>query len=69
MFSFSLNSIASVPLDEIDLLTFTTSAIVHAADDATVIENLDSLPALCASVRSIAGGKPLSSAPAPSACA
>lgn len=46
------------PLDEIDLLTFTTSAIVHAADDATMIENLDSLPALCASVRSIAGGRP-----------
>jgi len=46
------------PVDDIDLVTFTTTAILHAGDDATVIENLASLPSLTASVRQIANGKP-----------
>jgi len=46
------------PLEDIDLVTFTTTAILHAGDDATVIENLASLPSLTASVRHIASGKP-----------
>jgi len=46
------------PLDTIDLVTFTTTAILHAGDDATVIENLASLPSLTASVRDIADDKP-----------
>jgi len=46
------------PANDIDLVTFTTTAILHAGDDATVIENLASLPSLTASVRQIAGDKP-----------
>jgi len=46
------------PLENIDLLTFTTTAILHAGDDATVIENLASLPSLTATVRHIAADKP-----------
>lgn len=59
MFSFftELNR-KQPPLDGIDLLTFTTAAIFHAGDDATVIENLESLPSLTASARHIAGHRP-----------
>ena len=32
------------PLDEIDLMGFTTAAIVHAGDDRTMMENLEALP-------------------------
>lgn len=51
------------PLDEIDLVTFTTAAIFHAGDDATVIENLESLPSLTASARHIAGHRPFVAGP------
>ena len=46
------------PLEDIDLLTFTTSALVHAGDDRSASETLESLPYLCASVAALAGGKP-----------
>ena len=47
------------PAALLDTLTFCTSAIVHAADDITVMENLATLPAIFASAQQIAEGKPL----------
>ena len=46
------------PLEDIDLLTFTTSALVHAGDDRSASETLESLPYLGASVVALAGCKP-----------
>jgi D-apionolactonase len=40
-------------------LTFGSSAIVHAADDASVLETLEAWPDILASAREIAAGKPL----------
>jgi hypothetical protein len=46
------------PVGETDYLTHTTSAIVHAADDRSVMESLEALPYVLASVRAIAETKP-----------
>jgi len=46
------------PLEDLDLVSFTTCPIVHAGDDRTVMENLESLPAIAASVRAFIGDKP-----------
>ena len=46
------------PLDLIDFVTFCTTPNVHAGDDRSVMETLESLPAVAASVREIIGGKP-----------
>jgi D-apionolactonase len=51
------------PLDEIDLVSFTTGALVHAGDDHSVMEGLESLPAIAASARAIAGNLPLAVGP------
>lgn len=45
------------PLDDIEAVTFSTSAIIHAADDQSVMETLEALPAVMASARAIAGGR------------
>ncbi|MEC5292264.1 hypothetical protein VSX64_16645 [Aurantimonas sp. C2-6-R+9] len=45
------------PLQDLDLVGFTTSAIVHAGDDRTVMQNLESLPFVAASARAIAGDR------------
>jgi len=37
------------PLDQLDLVSFTTSALVHAGDDISAMEGLESLPAIAAS--------------------
>ncbi len=47
----------------LDFLTFSTSPIVHAADDLSVMESLEALPAVIASVRAIAGEKPFAVGP------
>ena len=47
------------PLRYLDLVGFTTSALVHAGDDISVMEGLEPLPAITASAREIAGGHPL----------
>jgi hypothetical protein len=47
------------PADLLDLVTFTTSAIVHAGDDRSVMESLEALPSIAESARFIAGGKPI----------
>jgi D-apionolactonase len=46
------------PLDLIDFVTFSTSAIVHAADDRSVMETIEALPDIAASARAIAGSLP-----------
>ena len=45
------------PLDMLDSVSFTTSAIVHAGDDRSVTESLESLPHIARSVRAIVHGK------------
>jgi len=47
------------PLEALDLVTFTTSPLVHAGDDRSVAESLEALPAVFASARAIAGDRPL----------
>jgi hypothetical protein len=51
------------PLAEIDLVSFTTSALVHAGDDHSVMEGLESLPAIAASALAIAGKLPIAVGP------
>ena len=46
------------PLDLLDFVTFTTSAIVHAADDRSVMETIEALPDVAASARAIVGSLP-----------
>jgi hypothetical protein len=46
------------PVGLLDLVTFTTSALVHAGDDRSVTESLESLPALVRSVKAFIEGKP-----------
>ena len=46
------------PIDLVDLMSFTTCALVHAGDDHSVIEGLESLPHIAASARKIAGERP-----------
>jgi hypothetical protein len=43
----------------IDFATFGTTAIVHAADDASVLETLEALGDVFASARALAGARPL----------
>ena len=51
------------PLDDLDLVTFTTSALVHAGDDRSVMEGLGALPFIAGSAAGIAGGKPVAVGP------
>jgi D-apionolactonase len=51
------------PLHELDFVSFTTSALVHAGDDRSVAETLESLPHIARSVRAIVGGKPYAVGP------
>jgi D-apionolactonase len=46
------------PLDRLDFVSFTTSALVHAGDDRSVTEGLEALPHIARSVRSFIAGKP-----------
>ena len=47
------------PIATIDGLSCTTAPIVHAADDRSVMETLEALPAIIASMSAIADGKPM----------
>ena len=51
------------PLDDLDLVTFTTCGLVHAGDDRTATETLEALPYIAKSVAAIAGGKPWNAGP------
>ena len=46
------------PTDRLDLVTFTTSPMVHAGDDRSVMETREAHPAITTSVNGIAGGTP-----------
>src|SRR5277367_3487185 len=46
------------PLESLDFVSFTTSALVHAGDDRSVTESLESLPHTTKSVRNIVGERP-----------
>jgi D-apionolactonase len=46
------------PLDVMDSVSFTTSAMVHAGDDRSVTETLESLPHIARSVRAMVANKP-----------
>jgi hypothetical protein len=46
------------PVDLLDFVSFTTSAMVHAGDDHSMTEGLEALPTIAASVTEIAGKKP-----------
>jgi hypothetical protein len=47
----------------LDLVTFTTSGLVHAGDDRSATEGLEALPYIAKSVAAIAGGKPWNAGP------
>ena len=51
------------PLAELDFVSFTTSALVHAGDDRSVAEGLESLPHIARSVRAMVGAKPYAVGP------
>jgi hypothetical protein len=44
---------------QVDFVTFGSSAIVHAADDLSVMETLEALPQIFATARAVAPGRPL----------
>jgi D-apionolactonase len=46
------------PLDDLDFVSFTTSALVHAGDDRSATEGLESLPHIARSVRGFIGDLP-----------
>ncbi len=59
MFSYFTELNRKRPRRELlDFLTFATSAVVHAADDRSVMETLEALPYIAASVQAIAGDTP-----------
>lgn len=51
------------PLGPLDLVSFTTSALVHAGDDRSVMETLQSLPAIAESAQAIAEHLPYAVGP------
>jgi hypothetical protein len=46
------------PVDLVDFVSFTTTAMLHAGDDHSITEGLESLPAMTLTATNIAGGKP-----------
>jgi hypothetical protein len=46
------------PADLLDLVSFTTTATLHAGDDHSITEGLESLPAMALTVARVAAGKP-----------
>lgn len=46
------------PADLLDLVSFTTTATLHAGDDHSITEGLESLPAMALTAANIAAGKP-----------
>ena len=51
------------PADLLDVVSFTTSPLVHAGDDRSVMESLEALPHVAGSVRLIAGKTPYAVGP------
>jgi hypothetical protein len=46
------------PVDLIDFVSFTTTAMLHAGDDHSITEGIESLPAMALTATNIADGKP-----------
>jgi hypothetical protein len=46
------------PVEHIDFVSFSTSPLVHAADDRSVMQSLEAIPPISDSVRAFSGGKP-----------
>jgi len=51
------------PVDSLDLVSFTTSAMVHAGDDRSVIETIEALPAIAQTAAAIAAPLPYAVGP------
>ena len=51
------------PTDLIDLVSFTTTAMLHAGDDHSITEGLETLPAIALSASAIAADKPYAVGP------
>ncbi len=51
------------PLAELDFVSFTTSALVHAGDDRSVTETIEALPHIARSVRAMSGDRPYAVGP------
>lgn len=51
------------PREHLDLVGFTTAAVVHAGDDRSVLEGLSALPFIATSARAICGEEPFSVGP------
>ncbi|WP_108462598.1 hypothetical protein [Devosia naphthalenivorans] len=51
------------PTETLDFVSFTTSALVHAGDDRSVMETLQALPAIARSAQAIASGQPYAVGP------
>ncbi|SHG32232.1 hypothetical protein SAMN02745157_4012 [Kaistia soli DSM 19436] len=51
------------PVDLLDLVSFTTTATLHAGDDQSIVEGLESLPAIALSAATIAGDRPFAVGP------
>ena len=51
------------PVDLLDLVSFTTSAMVHAGDDRSMTESLQSLPAIAKTATMIASSRPYAVGP------
>ncbi|MBZ9935601.1 hypothetical protein LB518_04815 [Mesorhizobium sp. BR1-1-16] len=51
------------PVDLLDLVSFTTTAMLHAGDDVSIVEGLESLPAIALSAATIAGDRPFAVGP------
>jgi D-apionolactonase len=56
------------PAELLDYVSHTTCAIVHAADDRSVMETLETLPAIIASTRAFIGGRSYRIGPSAIAC-
>lgn len=51
------------PVDLLDVVSFTTTAILHAGDDHSITEGIESLPAIALSAKAIAHDKPWATGP------
>jgi hypothetical protein len=51
------------PLEAIDLVTFTTCGLIHAGDDRSAAETIETLPYIAKSVTAIAGDRPWHAGP------
>ncbi|MBN8994245.1 MAG: hypothetical protein J0H94_03395 [Rhizobiales bacterium] len=51
------------PVKHLDLVSFTNSGLVHAGDDRSATEGLETLPFIIRSAAAIAGGKPFHAGP------